>query len=151
MRIEEKSQAAATGIEDPAGWQQSGGLASWREELRDANFPVLRHTWLNRNARRFCLHRLLRLYLTDSAGSESFSEWNSGFDASAWLKGEAYAGTSVFHLPQNLPPGVYNLPIDLVGPEGRPHIKLSKGSDGHNRYMLGTLRVLPTRAKEAVQ
>ncbi len=131
---------------------RSGGLgyrlvltsASWHEELPTGNILVLRQTWLNRNVGHLYQRHPLKLYLTDSNGNEKLSEVDRSFDGTQWVKGDTYSEISVFELPGDLPPGVYDLRIALVDEkDGNPRIKLAiQGADSKGRYKLGTIRIL---------
>ncbi len=134
---------------------QSGGLgyrlaltrASWREELPAGDLFLLTQTWANRNSGRLYVRHPLKLYLTDSQSAEKFSEVDRAFDETQWVKGETYPVISVFHLPKDLAPGVYDVRVALVDGTGQPRIKLAiKGADAQGRYSLGTIIVLPPEA-----
>ena len=139
--------------EDRAAFERglrSGGLgyrlvltsASWREELPAGDLFVLKQSWVNRNVGRLYKRHPLKLYLTNSQGHEKFSEVDQGFDETQWVSGETYAINSVFHLPKELSPGVYDVRIARVDSGGRPRIKLAiQGIDSDGRYKLGTIRI----------
>jgi len=140
--------------DDKAGFAkglQSGGLGyrlvptsmSWREQLQPGQLLVLDQIWENRNVS-LCFHRyLLKFYLTDNQGNVRFSETDSAFDPTSWVKGETHPITSVFHLPGTLPTGEYDVRIALVDEQGQPRVKLGiEGPDAQWRYRLGTLRII---------
>jgi hypothetical protein len=117
---------------------------SWRNKLAAGQLLVIKQSWMNRNVGRLYVQHPLKLYLTDTAGRVRFSEVDTGFDETAWVRGETYPVMSVFHLPNNMPPGVYDLRIALVDVGGKPRIRLPiAGEDGEMRYKVGTIRVLP--------
>jgi len=134
---------------------QSGGLgyrlvlrrASWRSGVPAGNLLLLDQEWVNRNVGRLYKQHRLKLYLTDAAGHEKFSEPDQGFDETSWVKGETYPATSVFHLPQDLPAGDYDVRIALVDDKDQPRIKLGiAGVDPEGRYRLGTVTVSAAEA-----
>ncbi len=131
---------------------RSGGLgyrlvlmrSSWGEEVAAGDLFLLRQTWVNRNVGRLYVRHPLKLYLTDAQGNEKFSEADRGFDETSWVQGETYSVTSVFHLPKDLAPGLYDLRIAVVDLSGRPRINLGiQGGDSQGRYNLGPVRILP--------
>ncbi len=135
---------------------RSGGLgyrlaltsASWREELPAGSLFLLKQRWVNRNVGRLYKRHPLKVYLTDSEGSEKFSEVDRGFNETSWVEGESYSFHSVFHLPKDLSPGVYDVRIALVGDSGNPRIKLAiQGVDSQGKYKLGEIRILPPQAQ----
>lgn len=135
---------------------QAGGLgyrlvltdAAWKDELHAGDLLLLRQRWVNRNAGRLYKQFPLKLYLIDANGNERYSEIDRGFDQTAWIAGVSYPVISVFHLPKDLTPSVYEMYLALVDSEGNPHIWLGiSGKDGKGRYKLGTVRILPLRSK----
>ena len=64
------------------------------------------------------------------------------FDQTSWVRGQSYELTSIFHLPADLPEGVYDLRIAMTDWEGNPAPRLAIAGDrGHKRYRLGRVRV----------
>ncbi len=135
---------------------RSGGLgyrlvltsASWREEVPAGHLFLLKQSWVNQNVGRLYKRFPLKLYLTDSQGNEKFSEEDRGFDETSWVQGETYSLTSVFHLPKELTPGIYDLRVALVDEEANPQIKLAiQGRDTRGKYKLGTIRILPRQVQ----
>lgn len=131
---------------------RSGGLGyrlvpvslSWQSELPAGNLMVFRQTWVNRNVGRLYVPHWLKLSLTDSEGNEKFGEIDSSFDPTAWVKGEEYTVSSVFHLKKDLAPGTYDVRIALVDERGNPRINLGiEGRDSQGRYKVGEIRILP--------
>jgi len=131
---------------------ESGGLgyrlaltrASWRSAIPAGDLFVLDQQWVNRNVGRLYKRYPLKLYLTDAAGQEKFTELDHAFLETDWVQGETYPVTSVFQSRRELPPGTYDVRIALVDDSGRPRIKLAiAGSDAEGRYKLGTVRVVP--------
>jgi hypothetical protein len=131
---------------------QSGGIgyrfalksASWSEEVPVGHLFVMKQEWVNRSAGRLYLRHPLKLYLTDSEGNEKCSEVDRGFDQTQWVEGETYPVLSVFHLPKNLAPGMYDVRIAMADRTGSPRINLAiQGGDSAKRYRLGTVRVVP--------
>ena len=117
---------------------------SWRDKLTAGQLLVVKQSWTNRNVGRLFVRHLLKLYLTDDAGRERFREVDTGFDETTWVRGEIYPVMSVFHLPQNLRSGVYDVRIALVDASGKPRIRLPiAGEDAEMRYKVGTIHVLP--------
>ncbi len=145
--------------EDRASFErglESGGLGfrlvptrvSWPADLPAGNLFLMRGTWVNRNVGRLYQRLPLKVYLTDSRGNEKFSEVDSGFDETRWVRGETYPVISIFHLPKDLPPGEYDVRIALVDETGKPQINLAiQGLDAEKRYRLGTVRILQSRQK----
>ncbi len=148
------------------GYRLVPTLVSWREELPAGYLLVLKQTWTNRNVGRLYVKHPLKLYLTDAQGNEKFSEVDTNFDETAWVRGEIYPVISVFHLPKDLAPGLYDLRIALMGGRsplpvrsasspapydvniafvdgsGKPRISLGiEGADSEKRYKLGTIRI----------
>jgi hypothetical protein len=67
---------------------------------------------------------------------------DGSFDQTAWVQGEKYELTSVFHLPGSIPEGEYDVRISMTGPSGGPDLPLAiAGRDDLQRYRLGSLRV----------
>jgi len=135
---------------------ESGGLgyrlvltsASWKEEIPAGELLLLKQKWVNRNVGRLYQRHPLKLYFTDSAGNEKFSEVDRLLDESAWVQGPTYSVTSVFHLPKDMTPGIYDLRIALVDQSANPRIKLAiQGADPKGRYKLGEIRVIPPPLK----
>ncbi len=147
---------------------------SWREELPAGDLLVVRQTWVNRGVGRLYVKHPLKLYLTDAQGAEKFSEVATAFDETRWLKGETHDVISVFHLPKELPAGLYDVRIALVDgrsplpirsasmPQpydvgvkfvdgsGNPRIKLAiQGVDSEGRYRIGTIRILAAEGAAA--
>jgi hypothetical protein len=141
--MQEDAERFARGLE-------SGGLG-YRLVLTEAAFPdqlapgqllLLRQRWANRNVGRCYRRYPLKLYLTDPAGKEVYSEVDRTFDQTAWVRGQSYELTSVFHLPAGLEEGLYEVRIALVDWEGTPALRLSiAGGDEQKRYRLGVLRL----------
>jgi len=143
--------------EDRASFErglESGGLGfrllptrvSWPAELPAGDLFLMRETWVNRNVGRLYQRLPLKLYLTDARGNEKFSEVDSGFDESSWVRGETYPVINIFHLPKDLSPGEYDVRMALVDETGKPQINLAiQGQDAEKRYKLGTIRILPSR------
>ena len=120
---------------------------SWPAELPAGHLLVLHQSWANRNAGRLYVAHPLKLYLTNSDGKEVFGESNLGFNESAWVAGGTYPVMTVFHLPQTIPPGNYDLRLALVDASGKPRIRLGiAGEDADHRYRLGEIKILPTDA-----
>ena len=135
---------------------KSGGLgyrllpvrASWPEALPAGDLFLLRQTWVNRNVGRLYERHPLKVYLTDTAGNEKFSEVDRSFDETTWVRDETYPVTSIFHLPKALSPGEYDVRIALVDRAGKPQINLAiEGQDSIKRYKLGTIHILPARSQ----
>jgi hypothetical protein len=131
---------------------ESGGLGyrlvptslSWRDALPAGNLLVFRQKWVNRNAGRLYVRHFLKMYLTDAAGNEKFSEVDSSFDTTPWVKRKEYSLINVFHLKKDLGPGTYDVRIALVDGEGVPRINLGiEGRDSQQRYKVGEIRILP--------
>ncbi len=116
--------------------------ASWDEELRAGSLFLLRQNWVNRNMGR-CYKRFpLRLFLTDTEGNVKFQQNCGEFDPTKWVKGTAYPVTSIFTLPKDLAPGIYDVRIGLIDETGKPRVRLGiEGIDSQLRYKLGTLKV----------
>lgn len=118
--------------------------ASWPSELQAGHFLVLDQTWVNRNVGRLYVRHPMKIYLTDQDGKEKYSALDVDIDESLWVRGETYTHLSPVPLPENLPPGDYDLRVALVGRDGKPRIALAiQGVDAEKRYRLGTIRVLP--------
>ncbi len=144
--------------EDRAHFEQGlkrGGLgyrlvltsASWREGVPAGHAFLLRQTWVNRNVGRLYVRHPLKLYLTDAEGNEKFSVIDSGFDQTQWVAGETYPVISVFYVPKDLAPGIYDVRIAMADGAGNSRINLAiEGADTKRRYKLGTVRILPFEA-----
>ena len=90
------------------------------------------------------MRHFLKMYLTDAAGNEKFSEVDSSFDTTPWVKRKEYSLINVFHLKKDLGPGTYDVRIALVDGEGVPRINLGiEGRDSQQRYKIGEIRILP--------
>jgi hypothetical protein len=147
--------------EDRASWERglkSGGLGyrlvptslSWPQSVPAGNLLVLRQTWVNRSSGRLYLRHPVKLYLTDAAAKEKFSEADNSLDETAWLQGEPHSLLSVFHLPKELAPGSYEVRIALVDEKGKPRIHLPiQGEDSEVRYNVGEIQILPPEGKTA--
>jgi len=131
---------------------QTGGLGyrltptslSWPDELPAGHLLLLKQTWVNRNVGRLYQQHYLKLYLTDVQGQEKFGEVDTSFDESSWVQGETYPVISVFHLPKDLAPGIYDIRLALVDGTGKPQISLAiQGKDSEKRYKVGEIRMLP--------
>jgi len=118
---------------------------SWRPSLPAGDLLVLRQDWVNRNVGRLYVRHLLKLYLTDAQGNEKFSEVDTSFDETHWVQGEDYPLISVFHLPKELPPGLYDVRIALADVSTKnPEIQLGiEGGDSQNRYKVGEIQIEP--------
>ncbi|HUU27557.1 MAG TPA: DUF4832 domain-containing protein [archaeon] len=129
---------------------KSGGLG-YRLVLTEASYPgalapgqlfLLKQSWENRNVGRCYKRHPLKLYLTDNAGSEAYSEADTSFDQTRWIRGQTYELTSVFHLPRDLQEGIYDVRIAMTDRIGNPALSLGiSGGDGLKRYRLGTVRI----------
>jgi len=121
---------------------------SWPEELRAGDLLLLHSNWVNRNAGRCYVRQPLKVYLTDAAGKEHFSEADAAFDQTNWVKGEEYPVTTLVTIPDKLEPGTYDLRIALTSTAGEPSLRLPiAGEDAQMRYRLGNIRILPPRQK----
>ena len=136
----------------------SGGLGyrlvptslGWPDAVPAGNLLVFRQTWVNRSVGRLYVQHWLKLILTDVAGNEKFSEVNTSFDPTTWVRGQEYSLISVFHLKKDLAPGTYDVRIALVNADGKASINLPiEGGDTEKRYRVGTLRVLAPVATSA--
>jgi hypothetical protein len=73
-----------------------------------------------------------------------------GFNESTWVAGTTYPIMSVFHLPQTVPPGKYDIRIALVDASGKPKVRLGiAGEDADHRYRLGEIQILPSDAPKS--
>ena len=116
--------------------------ASWPGTLAPGRLLLLKQRWENRNAGRCYKRHPLKLYLTDKSGGEAFSEEDISFDQTHWIRGQSYERTSVFHLPEKLPEGTYDLRIAMVDDTGNPALRLGiEGGDERKRYSLGTISI----------
>lgn len=106
---------------------------------------MFRQDWVNRNVGRLYVRHPLKLYLTDAEGNERFSEIDTSFDETRWVRGKEYTLISVFHLPRKLAPEIYDLRIALADADtGNPAIKLGiEGVDPQLRYKVGEIQILP--------
>jgi uncharacterized protein DUF4832 len=118
---------------------------SWPGSLPAGDLLVFKQDWVNRNVGRLYVRHLLKLYLTDAQGNEKFSEVDTSFDETQWVQGKDYPLISVFHLPRNLTPGMYDVRIALADVNaGKPEIKLGiEGLDPQGRYKVGEIRIEP--------
>jgi len=115
---------------------------SWRPDVPAGDLLVFGQTWVNRNVGRLYVLHPLKLYLTDVNGAVKFSEVDTGFDETTWIKGKRYALASVFHIPKNLAPGIYDVRIALVDGNGTPRLHLGiAGEDSELRYRVGRIRI----------
>ncbi len=81
--------------------------------------------------------------------TKNSAERTAAFDETSWIQGEEYPVTTLITLPDKLEPGVYDVRIALTGPAGKPLIRLPiSGDDGKLRYRLGTIRILPPKARQ---
>jgi hypothetical protein len=147
--------------QDRASWERglkSGGLGyrlaptslSWPQSLPAGDLLVFRQSWTNRNDGRLYVRHSLKLYLTDAAGKDVFSEVDNSFDETAWVRGEVHSLTSVFHTKKELPPATYDVRIALVDEKGKPRIRLPiEGEDGEIRYKVGEIQITPAEGKAA--
>jgi hypothetical protein len=103
---------------------------------------LIKQRWENRNAGRCYKRHPLKLYLTDQAGNEVFSEVDTPFDQRSWIRGQIYERTSIFELTNDIPEGLYDLRIAMVDKSGNPAINLGiAGKDDRKRYILGKVRI----------
>ena len=118
---------------------------SWPRSLPAGDLLVFKQDWVNRNVGRLYVRHPLKLYLTDAQGNEKFSEVDTSFDETQWVQGKDYPLISVFHLPRNLTPGMYDVRIALADVNaGKPEIKLGiEGLDPQGRYEVGEIRIEP--------
>jgi hypothetical protein len=116
---------------------------SWRISVPAGDLLVLRQDWKNRNVGRLYVRQPLKLYLTDAEGNEKFSEIDTSFDETQWVRGEEYPLISVFHLPKELAPGIYDVRLALADAiTGSPAIDLGiEGRDRQGRYKVGEIRI----------
>jgi hypothetical protein len=132
------------------GYRLVPSSVSWPAQLPAGHLLVVHQSWLNRNAGRLYIAHPLKLYLTGSDGKEVFSEADKGFGESTWVAGSTYPVMSVFHLPQTIPPGEYDIRIALVDASGKPRIRLGiAGEDEDHRYRLGVIQILPSDAPKS--
>jgi hypothetical protein len=136
---------------------QQGGLgyrlaltqAAYPDEVAPGQLLLLRQRWVNRNVGRCYRRHLLKLSLTDRDGREAFGETDGSFDQTAWVRGEEYEVTSIFHLPPSIAEGEYDLRISMSdAPGGRALPLAIAGADDQNRYRLGTARVAKDADRE---
>jgi hypothetical protein len=104
---------------------------------------ALQQVWLNRNVGRSYIQYPLRVYLVDAEGKAVWSGEDAGFDPRGFVKGSTYPVSSTFTLPEDVPPGHYQLKIALVDPTtGEPAVQLAiEGRDSVGRYSLGEVTV----------
>jgi hypothetical protein len=140
--------------EDPENFargMKSGGLG-YRLVLTRATYPdtlapgqlfVIQQNWVNRNVGRLYRRHPLQLTLVDGGGKAVFaSQVESAFAQTGWVQGQNYEIVSIFHLPQDLAEGVYEVRVAMVDEQGAPRISLGlEGGDGQKRYRLGTVRI----------
>lgn len=130
--------------------------AEWPDTIAAGQQLQLRQVWENRNVGRLYHPHLLKLYLFDSQGKESFSAVDWAFDCTGWIRGEEYEvfsalcdtgrtkNTMETMVPDFIEPGEYELRIALVDIESlQPRIQLAiAGSDNQMRYKLGTIQIV---------
>ena len=110
---------------------------------------VVKQEWVNLNVGWLSVPHPLKIYLIDSQGKDRFSEVDHRIDETSWVKDETYRVTSVFHLPNELTPAMYDIRLALVDSAGTPQIKLAiSGADDRKRYKVGTIRILPARKQK---
>jgi hypothetical protein len=144
--IRERPEVIDRGLEPGGlGYRLAPLSLSWVPSLPAGDLLVLRQGWVNRNVGRLYVRHPLKLYLTDAEGNEKFSEVDTSFDETRWVRGEDYSLISVFHLPRKLAPGIYELRIALADADtGNPAIKLGiEGVDPQLRYKVGEIQILP--------
>jgi hypothetical protein len=139
--------------DDPHSYERGlkpGGLGyrfvlkeiDWPDQAHPGHLLLVKQNWENVNVARLHKRHLLKLYLTGPDGKDVFSELDHAFDPTGWVRGEEYAFTSVFHLPKDLPAGVYTLSIAMADLDGQPRIALGiEGADDRLRYTLGSIEV----------
>jgi hypothetical protein len=143
--------------EDKATFEKglkSGGLGyrlvpvsiSYPSEVEAGHIMLFRHSWENRNVGRLYAHRALKLFLIDDKGKEIFTLIEKGFNLTRLVKGETYSVVTSFKTKESIPPGKYNVLLALVDQNEKPDIQLGiEGNDGHNRYRIGTIRIIPPK------
>ncbi len=129
---------------------KAGGLG-YRFVLEEVSFPerinpgqllLLRQRWANRNVARLHKRHVLKMYLIGADGKVAYEEKDRAFDPTSWINGQPVSLTSVFHLPKELPAGLYDLTIAMTDLDGTPRIALAiDGDDGQHRYKLGKIEV----------
>jgi hypothetical protein len=128
------------------GYRLAPVSLQWKRELPAGDLMMLKQEWVNRNVGWLPVQHPLKIYLTNEAGQERFSEIDKSIDETSWVSGERYKVTSVFHLPKELAPGTYDVRLALVDAAGTPRINLAiAGADSSKRYKVGTVRILPAR------
>jgi hypothetical protein len=125
------------------GYRLAPLTLSWRISVPAGDLLVLKQDWENRNVGRLYVRQPLKLYLTDAEGNEKFSEIDTSFDETQWVRDEDYPLISVFHLPKELAPGIYDVRIALADAiTGSPAIDLGiEGRDRQGRYKVGEIRI----------
>jgi Domain of unknown function (DUF4832) len=125
--------------------------ASWPQRLRAGQLLVIQQKWRNRNVGRLYVRHYLRLFLLSAKGDEKFSFTDNNFDPTPYVDGQEYSHLTECHLPDNWPPGTYELRIALVDRENQPVIRLAiAGEDAKLRYSLGTVQILSPTSEIAL-
>jgi hypothetical protein len=126
------------------GFRLALAQAAYPDRLRPGQLLLLRQRWQNLNVGRCYRRHPLRLYLINADDETVYAETDTSFDPTGWVRGETYEFTSVFHLPQDLPAGRYDLRVALADWEHRPALRIAiEGDDGQRRYQLGTITIDP--------
>lgn len=129
-------------------------LAGYRFVLRELTHDgevepggrlALRMKWSNVGVGLLYRQYFLELYLLDGAGRVA-ARGRSSADPRNWLPGDREI-SEVLPAGADLKPGVYDLALALVDPEGRPAIKLAMDAPDTGRlYRLSKVRVAARRA-----
>ena len=109
---------------------------------------VAKETWINENVGRLYKHLPLAFYLFDNSGRQVYTVRDESFDETTWIRGTSYENISSVRIARDVPPGDYEVRIALVNSRMEPTIALGiEGNDGHKRYSIGHIRILPPAGK----
>ena len=108
---------------------------------------VVKETWMNENVGRLYKRMPLAFFFFDKDGKQAYVVKDEAFDETTWVKGTSYLNISSVRIDRALPPGDYEVRIALVNNKLEPSIALGiAGDDGHKRYTIGSIHILPPTA-----
>ena len=124
--------------------------ASWESTRQPGQVLTLRQKWVNRNSSWCEYPYRLKLYLVDHGGKLAWAGIDEKFDPRDWVNGATYAYDSVFRLPEELTPGMFDLRIALVDESGKPSVRLGiDGADDVRRCHLGSVVIVDDQRERA--
>jgi gamma-glutamylcyclotransferase (GGCT)/AIG2-like uncharacterized protein YtfP len=111
------------------------------------NLLVVKQEWINENVGRLYQRLPLAFFFFDRNGKQAYVVKDEAFDETTWVKGTTYLNISSVRIDRTLRPGDYEVRIGLVDAKFDSRIALGiAGDDGHKRYNIGSIHILPPTA-----